>query len=116
MMAEVEELLVIFGDDGAEEALAELSNRRPVTHVVSRRVVVVQHPTDEPDVDIRAIPGVAAVMAAEVPPEFLATLDETEAMFVTAWSSRKGKPKKERSGEGLPWDAPGFEPPDPPTH
>lgn len=38
-------------------------------------------------------------------------LGESEQLFARAWQVR-GRPK-ERTGDGLAWDAPGFEPPDP---
>ena len=44
----------------------------------------------------------------------LDSLDAGARLFVDAW--RHGRSTKpERKGEGLPWDAPGFEPPGPPT-
>jgi hypothetical protein len=36
-------------------------------------------------------------------------LDEQEALFVAAWTNGMTGPEKQRRGEGLPWDAPGFE-------
>jgi hypothetical protein len=41
----------------------------------------------------------------------LEELDEGARLFVRAWMHRPSR-KAERRGEGLPWDAPGFEPPD----
>jgi hypothetical protein len=40
-------------------------------------------------------------------------LDEGARLFVTAWRERPLS-KPDRPGEGLSWDAPGFEPPGPP--
>ncbi|GAB2791018.1 hypothetical protein GCM10027199_78860 [Amycolatopsis magusensis] len=45
----------------------------------------------------------------------LEELDEGARMFVAAWRRRPIR-KPHRVGEGLPWDAPGFEPPDRPAH
>lgn len=43
----------------------------------------------------------------------LANLDRAGRLFLDAWRERAaGKPG--RTGEGLPWDATGFQPPDPP--
>jgi hypothetical protein len=43
----------------------------------------------------------------------LADLDRAGRLFLDAWRERAaGKPG--RTGEGLPWDATGFQPPDPP--
>ena len=41
-------------------------------------------------------------------------LDNAARLFLRAWLERPFE-KSERPGEGLPWDAPGFEPPGPPT-
>lgn len=41
-------------------------------------------------------------------------LDDAARLFLTAWLERPVE-KRDRPGEGLPWDAPGFEPPGPPT-
>jgi hypothetical protein len=41
-------------------------------------------------------------------------LDEGARLFVKAWRERVPS-KPHRPGEGLPWDAPGFEPPGPPS-
>lgn len=113
-MTEAGELLIVFDDEKAKEALAEVSRRCAVTQVVSRRVVVVRHAQGELSERLGSIPGVATVATAEVPSEVFAGLDETESLFVAAWMSRKTQPKKDREGEGLDWDAPGFKPPDPP--
>jgi hypothetical protein len=58
------------------------------------------------------VPGVAAVTVGAVAQEVIADLDETEALFIRAWASRRGGLERPRPGEGLDWDAGGFEPPD----
>ena len=40
--------------------------------------------------------------------------DDAARLFLGAWLERPVE-KSDRPGEGLPWDAPGFEPPGPPT-
>lgn len=47
------------------------------------------------------------------PPGLEADLSAEERLFVEAWRSRAAP--KQRRGEGLAWDSPGFTPPDPPT-
>jgi len=62
--------------------------------------------------DLQALarrPEVQAVFRGDVPPEALARLDEPARLFAAAWNERH-RPKVRR-GEGLPWDAPGFDPP-----
>jgi hypothetical protein len=70
--------------------------------------------------DVRRLPQVPGIgcFAAELPPDVEASLSPQEKLFVHAWRLR-GTPDfvtKHRPGDGLPWDAPGFLPPDaPPT-
>lgn len=118
LLSGTKEWLIILSDEGADEARKRLSAHHRIVQVASPRVVVVQSPEKvEPDMPLRSIPGVVTVTDGEAPPEVMEGLDESEALFVAAWSSRiKQGPSKERRGEGLPWDAPGFEPPDPPIY
>jgi len=61
---------------------------------------------------LRAIersPAVHSVFAGEVPPEALERFDQVTRAFAKGWNERR-RPK-ERLGEGLSWDAPGFEAP-----
>lgn len=107
-----EELLVVMSEGSADGAGPQLLDGYPIIHAVSRRVFVVETPADASSTDIAALPGVAAVSEGGVDSEILEGLDETEALFVAAWSRRRGESKKQRRGEGLDWDAAGFEPPD----
>jgi hypothetical protein len=52
--------------------------------------------------------------ASALPQTALSTLDERERQWAAAWNLRQSK-KPPRPGEGLPWDAPGFSPPDRPN-
>ena len=109
------ELLVILGGERAAEALNQLRNSYRVTQSASPRVVVIEAGPGEAG-RLRAIPGVKVVTAGELPSEGMEGLDDGEALFVEAWVSRINElPLKQRPGEGLPWDAPGFIPPDPPA-
>jgi len=105
------EYLVILHRQSAPEALPV---RFRVTQVVSPRVVVVQTSPGEPPPSA-SLPGVLAVTDGELNPEVTETLDETEALFVAAWTSRMTGPPKQRRGDGLSWGASGFLPPDPPA-
>ena len=49
-------------------------------------------------------------------PTDVAGLSEAEMLFVDVWRARLDEPAKQRPGDGVPWDAPGFEPPDPMYH
>lgn len=61
---------------------------------------------------IRAIegsPAVRAVFTEDVPPEALERFDQVSRAFAAGWNERR-RPK-ERRGEGLAWDTPGFDAP-----
>ena len=109
------ELLVIMSEGSVDSDSAGLADGFRIVHAVSRRVFVIDSSADAGSTDVAALPGVVAMSEGDVAPEILEGLDETEALFVQAWSRRKGKPKTQRRGEGLDWDAGGFEPPDPPS-
>lgn len=109
-----EELLVILEPSAAAETLERLHESHRVTQVGSPRIVVVSvSPGETPPSS--SIPGVVAVTTGTLPSGLVDRLDEGEALFVTAWEGRMAGPEKQRRGEGLPWDASGFEPPDPPA-
>ena len=109
-MAAVERLVVLRDDS---DALERLSSRYAISQVASPRVVVVRRPQSEADSALQARPEVVAV--EQVSPEVVAELSDTEALFVAAWAQRTRElDTKQRAGDGLSWDHPGFEPPDPP--
>lgn len=54
-------------------------------------------------------PEISAVFAEDVPPEALEQFDQVSRAFAAGWNERRQP--KERRGEGLSWDAPGFEAP-----
>ena len=106
-----DERLVVLSD--AADAMERLSSRYAISQVASPRVVVVRRPQSEPDAVLQSRPEVLAV--GEVAPSVAAGLTETEALFVAAWAQRTREAgTKQRPGDGLSWDHPGFEPPDPP--
>ena len=108
------EVLVILDPLTAAKAQERLRSSHRVTQVGSPRVVVVAvSPEETPPSP--STPGVVAVSSGAPPPDVIEDLDEQETLFVTAWASRMTGPQKQRRGEGLPWDAPGFEPPDSPA-
>jgi hypothetical protein len=107
------QLLVVLSGDGADSARCELRRRFAVTDVASPRLLLVRDAGDEAAA-IEAVDGVATVLHREVPSHVLESLDEGEATFARAWEQRQRPDRKARDGEGLSWDAPGFEAPDPP--
>ena len=103
-----QEQLVILDADRVDAALAEIQAVASVTQMLRPRLVLVRA---DPDVQegILRIPGVIGLFeaaSADVPSE----LSPVERVFVDAWATRSAP--KTRPGEGLDWDAPGFEPPD----
>jgi hypothetical protein len=61
---------------------------------------------------LRTAPGVLAVGDPDLPEAARASLTEAERLFLEGWV--QGRLPKTRHGEGLPWDAPGYLPPDQP--
>lgn len=55
------------------------------------------------------LPEISAVHTQAVPAEVLERFDQAARLFAAGWNERR-RPK-ERIGEGLPWDAPGFQAP-----
>jgi hypothetical protein len=102
-----EQLIIITGQV-PDEVLDSLRERYRVTQSISKRVFVVR---GQPDPGWSAPEGVRTFSTADIPEQILNSLDKQEAMFVAAWRLRLQAPAKQRPGEGLDWDAPGFEPP-----
>lgn len=104
------EILVIGGEHVVE--------RWPVVSIMDPDIVVVRAPM----VDLPAIARAARLVMVRRPDgEILVTGDESALeelsegarLFVSAWRERRTD-KPGRVGEGQPWDAAGFEPPDRP--
>ena len=64
---------------------------------------------------LRADANVAGVYDQAVPPDVLAGLGPEERLFVEGWIQQQAGKDKSRRGDGLSWDAPGFQPPGPPV-
>jgi hypothetical protein len=58
---------------------------------------------------LERFPGVRAVHTERVPDDVVARMDEPARTFATAWNERRSP--KRRTGDGLPWDTPGFDAP-----
>ena len=104
------ELLIVLDSQPASETLARLRAVANVTQVFPPRLALVLAGPDA-RTRVAGIQGVLHVLddpACELP----ADLTPAERIFAAAWQARQ-QPKT-RPGEGLPWDAPGFEPPDQP--
>lgn len=104
------ELLVLLERRVADEALAQLQAVTNVTQVLAPRLALIRA---DPEAVARAA-GIQGVLGVyddhpEVPPD----LTPSERVFVSSWEARR-QPKA-RPGNGLPWDTPGFLPPDSPA-
>jgi hypothetical protein len=102
-----EQLLIITGQL-PDETLHSLRERYRVTQRVSDRVFLVR---GQPGPGGPTPEGVHTFSTADIPDEILRALDQQESIFVAAWRLRLQAPAKKRTGEGVPWDAPGFKPP-----
>lgn len=109
------ESLVINNGNRAEDLFKQISADYKVRQIASPRVFAVEANQSEL-ARLRTLPGVTIVTpGGDAPPEISEKLDEGEKLFVAAWSSRfQEGAAKQRRGEGLSWDAPGFQPPDAP--
>jgi hypothetical protein len=105
------EHLVILELGLADQARAKVEAVAVVTQVLRPRLLLIRA---DPKAEERVarIAGVVGVYDA-APSQTSSDLSPDERVFIAAWAARRQL--KTRPGEGLPWDAPGFLPPDAPT-
>ena len=96
--------LILLVDGTAVETLDATSVR-----AASGRLVIAEATSAD---EFTEHPAVLAVTDRVLPEELADELTSSEVMFAAAFASRTKKP--ERLGDGLPWDATGYEPPDAP--
>lgn len=90
----------------AGHSIADVEAVAPIRQRYGNRVLVVG------TADTAALARLGRVVAAgEAAPEPGPEFDETEQMGIHAWNARPELATKQRPGEGLAWDTPGFEPP-----
>ena len=107
-------VLVVLPEATAADIAGRLHGAYRVVATLRPRIVVVA--VDESSLTaLRATPGIVGVYEQTVPPEVLAGLRPEERLFVEGWSQQQASKGKSRSGDGLSWDAPGFQPPGPPV-
>jgi hypothetical protein len=105
------EALVILDPSAGHGAHEEISRRARVLQSAGTRLLVLDATTTDLE-RIRAIPEVARVLSAPAALENLPALDAGETLFLQAWQARQRQTKPtRREGEGLDWDASGFEAP-----
>jgi hypothetical protein len=102
----------------AFEVLVELTPGAAVDDAIPREAQVLQRlpprlaivATDEEGFRmLERSPAISAVYADDVPQEAMERFDQVSRAFAAGWNERRQP--KERRGEGLPWDSPGFDPP-----
>jgi hypothetical protein len=106
-----DEVLALVTDPEGERVLRHLSNGLQVSQWFSPRVAVVSGASAELE-SLAETPGVELIERAPAG-DLPAWLDRAEALMARAWQARAAT-EKVRPGDGLEWDAAGFEPPDPP--
>ena len=105
-------LVFIEGTD-ADAAWVRIGALVTVTQRLPPRLAIVQGEDDAIEA-VRGVPGVRLVVAEDAAPaSSLEGLTDGERLFAEAWQAGRS-PKSSRPGQGLPWDAEGFQPPDGP--
>jgi hypothetical protein len=107
----MKEILVVLTHDSGRRALDDLRRRYQVRSVLPPRIAILESESDAHG--LQGLPQVEAVLTGSAEP-IPASLSESESTFVKAWQTRQQPVRKQRTGEGLSWDAEGFVPPDPP--
>ena len=104
------EWLVYLEKENAEETLAELRTQFSVAQIGSRQLVILRGSAAQKE-QLKAVGGVQEVFEGSVPLDLSDGLDLTETLFIQAWSLRQQVVPKTRPGQGLDWDAEGFDAP-----
>lgn len=111
MSTEKIEILVILEPDAADATLQGLHDQYHVLQVFSPTMVLML--VDEDDIPVvKELEGVSVVHDSEIPEEEFPDWKEEESLFGQAWNLRQQSFDKSRKGDGLEWNAEGFEAPD----
>jgi hypothetical protein len=104
-------VLVVLTPAGAEARDGWLrANLRVIARLPPRLLVV--EVDDHAMAELGRDPGVARVLERDASPAGLEGLRPEEQLFVDGWQLGSARESQPRTGEGLSWDAPGFQPPD----
>ncbi len=107
-MPEPERELLVLMARGADPAEAVSAAGGRVTQQLADRIALAVVPAGVRDT-LTSRPDVLNIYDEDVPTAVTDDLDEIERVFVNAWRER-GRVKR-RIGDGLRWDAPGFDAP-----
>lgn len=112
-VSDTHRVLVLLHEASASQEAARLQGTYRVIALLRPRVLVLQL-DDEALAEIGRDSNLAGVYVRDVPADVIDRLRPDERLFVEAWIQQQASGNKQRPGEGLSWDAPGFTPPDPP--
>jgi hypothetical protein len=107
-----QEILVVVADGvDFREAVEQWRRSGTVTQLLPPRLALLVPDTDPPP----HVPGTRWYLD-DVPADVLLDLAPHERIFVAAWRDRRARRgvAKDRPGDGVHWDTPGFQPPDAP--
>jgi hypothetical protein len=105
------EHLVILEPGVADQARSQVESVAVVTQALKPRLLLIRADAKAKE-RVSQIAGVVGVYD-DLPSQTSSDMSPEEHLFINAWAARR-QPKT-RPGEGLPWDTPGFLPPDAPT-
>jgi hypothetical protein len=109
-MPELVEVIVVFAEAPNQRVVTEFKTHYRVKALVPPRLIVLEIEQSQV-ADLERLTGVEAVLTGPSTP-LPASLMESERLFISGWQQQRGD--KRRKGEGLPWDAEGYLPPDKP--
>ena len=101
-------MLLVLADD-VTQVLDQLGRSATLVQHLPPRLAIVEC-DHAARVALRTAPGVLGIGEPDLSDDVRDELTGTERIFVDAWVV--GRQRKARPGDGLAWDAPGFEPPD----
>lgn len=106
------ERLVVLQPGAADQARAKVESVAIVTQFLKPRLLLIRADATAEE-RVSRIAGVIGVYDS-LPSHISSDMSPEENLFIKAWAARL-QPKT-RPGEGLPWDTPGFLPPDAPKN
>lgn len=107
-MAEPERELLVLMTSGADPVEAVRAADGRITQRFGDRIALALVPASA-RVALASRTDVVNIYDEDLPDVAAEDLDEAERVFVNAWRERRHV--KRRTGDGLPWDSPGFEAP-----
>lgn len=110
-MSKTRQVLVVLTGAGAADAGVRPGRYRVIARLPPR-LMVVDAVDDLTASELRSDPAVAGVFERDASAAQFEGLRPEEQLFVDGWLLGSTQETKPRVGDGLSWDAPGFQPPD----